>query len=697
MTAPYAPVDLTPELEDALRDTGATKALAALKREHGPKLPKPTLGDIERLYGNLRGPFSAIHAQIQAMRDIRYMRDQLPEKIAKDQSIGKRIHTRLSHNEGLSLAALATRNWPKGTIAPLGEGPQAVARAEKQTRWINRLIPTFQRQAGGDRLWRKFADKVMNDGMAAMEMHYCGGDAYDDPDQFKAREVYDAEMGEYREEKPAETKRRTEEKLMTAQMPIGLRIIDPLSLYFVPWGDHGIPKLLIVEKKNYNDVCDALRDKLGDTKYQELKLPKAGDHGWPVRAGGGGQNTGIVGQWGGFDSYTGPDSQGDVETIRYYDDDWYCYIVDGKIVEGPVAHRMPSLPVHVCLGQVTGSPNLSEMAQGITWGLADLEVALNDVISVDVDNAFLNRRGKRMVIEQDKTDGIPVTSANASIEMKDADTAKRLNPGEKLNVVELFSAEPNDGIVDRLLQIYGRGTQNPIARGQVPGANTPGYVMNSATAATNSLYESALDNLADSAAWMADMARQCVKVTVKEKVYQSVPTKGGGKGTEILGLGPDDITDVPSEFSIDPLDDVNRAAIQQGLRQGNKEGFVPREVVQIEGFGAEDPQLWDDMITEDAAKQSLAAMTVQVALQRIAAIEQARQQPQLVGPDGVTPISSGQQTNGVGAGGAPAQPRPPTVGAGNAAASQEAYGEPGMNTQAAMSGQAQQRFQGNGG
>lgn len=684
MTYPTTPVDLTPDLEDALEETGATRALASLKRAHAPKLPKPTLNDIMELKAELEPTFEGIHAEIDKKRDLRYMREEAAEKIAKDQSFGLPVHTRLSHNEGMRLSALATRNPPKGKIAPAGDGPQAIARADKQTRWGNQLINSFERRVKFP-LWRQFCDKVMNDGLGALEIYYCGGEAYDDPKQYKAQQVA-GDDGDYRDETPREIKRRTEEALMSAQMPIGLRVIDGMSLLFPPWGDEGIEQILIVEKKTKRQVRDEQRKRLSGEAMRAAEAPKAGDWGTPILSGGSPSGR----SWDSFSANPKPaDRVGDIETIRYYDKEWYAYIVDGKFEVEPVAHRLPELPVYVCLGQVTGSPNLSELAQGITWGMGELERALDLLLSIAVDNALANRDKLRVFIEQGADTGVAVTAANATMDIKDPNTAKRLNPGEKAYSVAMFESVPDESTTGFLMQLYQRSGQNPVAQGQVPGANTPGYVMNSATAATNSLYESALDNLANAAAWITDFSRQCVKSTVKEKVYQSVPQKGGGKAIEMLGVGPDDITDVPSSYSIDPLDDINRAAILQGLMNAMEKGLVPREVVQEEGLGAEDPQLWDDMITMDAAKQSLAAMVVQMALMRVQAIQQQQQQPVGAGGGAAAP-----QPSGVGSGGMPASPRPPTAGAANAAASQQAYGEPGMNGNAAMSGQASVQNQG---
>lgn len=682
------PSTLSPALE---KELAGTPELAQMKKEQLPGLDKPSLGDIEDLYRGLQPVFAQISSTIQTARDVRYMRDQAPKKWADDLQDGRRVYSRLSHNEGMRLTAMATRNMPKGRVAPMGEGTRAVERANKQTRWGNRLLPAFQRRAQQP-LWRMFVDKVLNDGFAGLELYLTNSKPYDDQAARKAKQVM-GDDGQLREETPQETVKRIDESLVGAPNPIGLRVIDALALRFPLWGDDGLPSVMICEKKKYRDVYGESLKRLGADALEKARLPKPGDRGWPTNTVTGlvGPQTNVAGAW-----ITGVDQAGDVETIRYYDAEWYAFIVGGIFVEGPSRHGFPFLPVYVCQGQVTGSPNFAEATEGVSWGSQPLEMLLNDMLTMKADNAFKARTGRRVGIERPNESMQSSEKVAPTLDLSKKDSAVRGRPGEKFVMLEVFQPPTDDGFEALLLQLHGRNSQNPISQGQSPGANTPGYVVNTLSAASNSNYEGALDNLANAAAWICDSCRAIVKHTIKEKVYLPTPKQGTTKAVEMLGIGPDDIDDTPSEFSIDPMDDLNRLAIQQGLRQGNKEGYVKRARVQEEGYGIDDPEAEDDEIIQDAGEQSLAAMVVQDAMQMVAMIKAAQQPapppaaPTILGPDGQPLPPSSSTQNGT----APAPPQAPTVGGEQAAASQQPFqtraGPAAQSASAAQGGQGQQ-------
>jgi hypothetical protein len=128
-------------------------------------------------------------------------------------------------------------------------------------------------------------------------------------------------------------------------------------------------------------------------------------------------------------------------------------------------------------------------------------------------------------------------------------------------------------------------------------------------------------------------------------------------GTEWIALGPEDIDETPCEVYIDPLSDANRMQKIQMLSQQNKEGYVPRRLVQEAMPEGDDPEAWDNEIALDSAEQMLFTQAIEEAMTivRMSRMmgDPTQQQPQQPG----APVD-------------PAAPNAPTVGAEQSAASQ---------------------------
>ena len=144
MSAPTLTAADRKELDDQ-----APEVLSSLDGERRRKLniryPKPTLGDVQTRLTTGRRDFESLHAQIEANRDYRYMRDMTPEKWRRFLEGDTRVHTRLSHNEILRVVASQTRNPYKVEIQAAGSSAKATERAEKQQRWANELMAAFER------------------------------------------------------------------------------------------------------------------------------------------------------------------------------------------------------------------------------------------------------------------------------------------------------------------------------------------------------------------------------------------------------------------------------------------------------------------------------------------------------------------------------------------------------------------------
>lgn len=678
--------------------------LDAQKRPKGwaARYPKPEQSDIEELYTRLKPAFDQYFTLVQENRNVRYLQDETPQKWRRRLQNARRFRSRLSHNEILRIAAMMTRNSPKVKVPQSGSKVGDEKRGTKQSRWSNNLFQAFERRSHNP-LLRPFCDNVAGDGMGVFEFYLTEESVYDSLET-DPKEILPDDGSPRRMETADETMARLDAELEGAPLPFGLRRVDPLSVFFEEDED-GICAALIVELKPYRQVHNKLLSKSNE-EVEKLRLPRPGTFGWPVAGQMSGTREDGSSDW--FSDLLGggeqTNAQSTVLTMRYYDRRWYTYIVGGVCVDGPSEHRLPGVPVFPCLGMVTGSPNMAERQQGITWGMTDMELFVNDLMTLELDTAYTYSRPKP-VVETDKDSRAqtsdPKTKKPLTIDLS-GDGTPYLEPGQR--IVDAFSSfhpNPHADVVAAILQMWQRSGLNPIAQGESPGADAAGYTVNTLSQAAQSQYEILLDNYARCLGNVVDFARLTIRDTIKEKVYLSVPMQDAKKGgTEWLALGPEDVDETPSIVTIDPLSDANRMALRQSLEEGNKQGFVPREVVQRDGFGADDPEAWDDDLIVDAAEQDLAAMAREEAK---AIIYGRRAAVGLPGDPNQQPPEAGAAGAPVGAGpmppapGQPAAMQAPAVGAANQAASTAFATAPGpaaMPASTAMAGQA--RGGGNG-
>lgn len=605
----------------------------------------------------LNGPIG-----LQQVRDMRYQRDQMPDKWQRILKTPYRFRSRLTHNEIMRVVALMTRNRPAAEIKPRGPGSKAQERAERETRWANELIPALERQAAFP-LMRTYVDSVAEAGIGIFEVYL--NSEYDDVDE---------EILADPTEDPRRYNRERDQALQARGLPFGVQVIDPMNA-LLDFDETGIARAIIVERRRYKDVYARLRRKLGHEAFEELRLPN------PWQPGGSSPALNTV-----------SDARGEVEIMRYYDRYWYVYVVGGKIVEA-TPHGMPSTPIVTSFAATTSSSNYSERLQGVVWGMVAMEQALNDLITLRLDVGFTFGR-PRLAIETDvegqlrSPDGKPTT-----VDFSDPTKAVELNRGQKVvDAFKDFQSRLDPNLEQTIMGLWQRSGMNPVAQGDSPGADPSGYSINSLQAAANALYETSLDNVARGLGNLIDFVRRMIRDTIGERVFLTVPMADRRQGgTEWLGLGPDDVDETPCEVRIDPLNDVNRLAIRESLMVAMEKGIVPRRVVQTVGFGADDPDDWDDQIVEDQAFQMLVQMAVQEAL---AIVQGGALQPDpsmgAGGPQGAPPQGGPQQVGGAPAGdnGAmPAAPQGASVGRETVAAQQGGANPATRNANRARGGQ----------
>jgi hypothetical protein len=561
------------------------------------------------------------------VRQLRYHRDQMPAKYLRYMNSNYRFRTNWTASEIDRTVALATRNSPKVTIAPGSREPKAADIADRETRWSQYLLPTLERQAMKP-LFRMFADGLFEGGLAGFEIFLT--DSYDD---------LDLEQDE--DESDDDYLARTDDQLMRAsanRLPVGIRVPDPMSILYRE-DDLGICQLLIVETKPYQIVFNELSAKMSPEQITKAQLPKPGTSGWPQY----------------YDSGWGTPS-GNVLTVRYYDRRWYGFMVAGRWVDGPVEHRMPGVPFIPAWGTTTSSSRRAEQLQGVAWGMVEMEQATNDLLSTALDIEMTYGRPKPVIETSENGQLRDPSMGPQTIKLDDPDKAPELMPGQRLkDAYAEFGSRLSPGLLNVMMSIRAQSGMSPISAGESPGSDPSGFAVNTLQAAGQMRYEILLDNFGRAIAMLVDFIRRMIKEgPISDKVFVPVMNQKGE--IEYLGLGPDDITSMPAEVFIDPMNDVNRLAIRQSLIAGNQAGYVPRAIVQAQGYGADDPRMWDNQIAEDVADQQLMGMALEVAKMRIA-MQNTPQDMGLVGPRGEPLRKAGDDNELRGLGGLPREDR----------------------------------------
>lgn len=606
---------------------------------------------------------------LQAIRDMRYGRDQLPAKLRRVKTYAERIRTGLSHNEIDRVVSLMGRNPLKVEVPAASSHQDATDRAQRQTRFCTKLPMILDKQAPFPVIQR-VDDAMVEAGLVGIEFFLTG--AYDDISD--TRDTETESQKQYNDRLSIERRKR--------KLPFGIRYVDPASLMFEIEGDE-VGMVLIVEKKRWRHVKRVV-NRLHDSRMRRLEsgedidpdlMPNPGDRGYSNYI------------------YDGKDT-GDVITCRYYDKRWYCYVVNGVLVDIG-EHGFPMLPVGLGMSRLTSAPDYSEMFQGITWGRTGIEQALNDWATMEQDKRLTFGRPKPIATSVGNnpalaafTEGLQPKSVDLS-----GDDLIVLPPGYGLaNAFQNFASDSNDPLGQFLLSVWERGGMSGVLQGDSPGADPSGYLMNSLQGAANAKYEGLLDNKGRLWEWVVDMARFTIRDLIGEPVEIAVPGTDNAKGGKVtwLSLGPDDIDDTPCTVYIDPMTDTNRMAVTGWYMQGRQAGLVPDEIVQRRAYGAEDADEWNDLITKGLLRQDMRQRAIIEAKSIIEENAQARAKaaapntpPVILGPDGqplgpsgLPPVPPDGGGGGPGmppgmppdAAGMPPPPQPPTVGAGVMAA-----------------------------
>ena len=578
----------------------------ARKAELDRQWPEPTLGDIIELKDRLERERTGWSDEVALVRMMRFNNDQTPDKWAKKLNIPaeRRFHSNRTANEINRVVGTMGRNPPKVAIRPASDTQVSIQRGEKQSAWGGELLRYIERNSVYP-IWSRGDDAAAETGLGGFEW-YMTDRWHDVEELIKERdsEVDDSELD-----------KTIDEALKLAGCPFNIRPVDPLSLYFDPDED-GIATAIIYERKHYAQVYENLKKRLSSEELEKAQLPAPGARAWPARQ--------FETSW----TYLGaeqaknfaPDAQGQVECIRYYDKRWFVEIVAGKVVESK-EHKLPGVPVFPQFGKLTSNPSAAYMMQGLTMGMISQELAINDLFTLALDNQMTYGRPFPVVTTSENgSANIDEDGKPQVIQLDDPSRPPVLGPGQTiLDAFGAFRGNIDPQFIQAIDSYWQMSGQNPIAAGESPGSDPSGYAINSLTSGAQALYESMLDNKCQTLGRIIDFSRMAIRDTVQETVYLSVPALKG-KGIEYIGLGPDDIDEVPAEVSVDPMSDTQRMAFTEWLAAGNNGKYIARRTVQQRGYGGviTDPDDEDREILRDDIRKMLVPLMAKLIIDTLA-------------------------------------------------------------------------------
>lgn len=566
--------------------------------------PKPTGEEIMEWVELGKQDFTATQAKVGYYRGIRFERDMTPEKWQRRLNDGRRVRTRWSHNEINRVSAIQLHNGYKVKIPPKSDKDDDRERASAQQRFLNALHPALERANRLRPLRQTFVRRQIGDGLGVYEFYLTK--AYDDLD-LERRE----------DESTREYNKRTEQELMQAGLPFGLRNVDRLSLVYDE-DEQGMCRIGIIEDKPKPTVLKSLMEKLDEEEKKERMAPSPGLEGTPTGAyaeSGSRENSFSLNNK--LTALTSK-SLNSVEVIRYYDPRWTAYIVDGEVIGEVEEHGLPDIPIFVAPSVVTGSPMPSEAFEGVTWGTADLEVTNNDLLTLDIDNLFSFNKPKLVATMEmgSPAAGVVVSGQAPPLDFSaDNTNIPQLLPGQRIeDVTANFRLQSSVPMIQFLMGVLQGNGLNPVAQGQAPGADAAGYTVNNLMGAAMTPYYPSIEN--EAAMWgdFCDYVRLVIRDTLQERVYISAPMGDAQPGgTEWLSLDPDDIDETPADVKVDPLNEMSRIPIRSSMQADVGANRIPLEVYWREGYGVDDPDSWNRMLVVQAAYMQIIPELVQLA------------------------------------------------------------------------------------
>jgi len=524
-----APIDVAPEdipepIKLTLEEQFSSRRIA--------RIPEPDMDYIVALRDKGLIDLSPFRDNLRSIRRNRYGKTQTPNDILVTLKKSTRIFTGLSNNEIGRVASTLTRNVPEILIN---------ADDDSQQKFFNAFLQyQEQRNLGG--LIYPTVDSMAECGWAFWEW-------YIDPD------VEDLELEQDTSETPAEHRKRVDPMLRKAGPILRIRMCDPEAAVFDPLSED-LKYFILAERKS----APILRRELQGMPKKELdeddpSLPGEHDRGAPYQ--------------GGYDFLAG---KTEVETIRYWDERWYCYIVDGKVIECE-PHGFATIPISAFPGKVTGTSNPSDRVQGIVHTLWQNEEIQDTLLTKDVDDVLTYGSPKVALTADKDTLAMPPGDDNhvPTVDLSDPKKTPYLAPGYKIqDAYAGFRLNEGTNIRNNLQMYYNRAAMNEVSSGAAPGADVAGYTVNALQTASLTNYGPFLTNLQNG------IAKGCARIARPFYVRLNIPISIASphKAQAWLTIKPNQWDDSPVSCTVSPLADIQKMQITQLLAQLKNSGVI---------------------------------------------------------------------------------------------------------------------------
>ncbi len=565
-----APDDIPRDVQDTLAEQFSSPRIA--------RIPEPDLTYIYALRDKGIRDLATKREQIANIRKNRYGRTTTPPKLLMTLKQVTRIFSGLSNNEINTVAASLTRNFPEIVIA---------AESDTQQKFFSAFLQwQDKRNLGG---WiRPTVDSQAESSISFWEW-------YVDP------EIEDLEIEQRMDETSAQYKARTGPLFRKAGPILRVRNLDPESCIWDPLAEE-LKYFLIAERKSspivQRELMAALQKK-GEAKDEEdPRLPGEYDRGAPYQGG-----------------YSFLNGTLDVETIKYYDEKWYCYIVAGKVIECE-PHGFSTIPIEMVPGIITGTANPADRTQGIVHTLWANEEMQDTLLTCAVDDALTFGRPKVAITADKDTLAMPPGDDGhvPTVDLTDPTKTPYLPPGYKIqDAYGGFKVDGEHPEQDRLSMFWQRATMNEVSSGSSPGSDVAGYTVNALQTASLTRYSPFITSLQHA----IERSIERIVRPYYQRLGVDISIASPNKLEPWITLKVKEIDDTPVVCIISPLADIQKMQITQLLAQlknsGVLSGYTAAEASPMVADAAmeqkrKDLEFFHQMLLQRAAEDQLQKM-----------------------------------------------------------------------------------------
>ncbi|KKN47056.1 hypothetical protein LCGC14_0666650 [marine sediment metagenome] len=323
---------------------------------------------------------------------------------------------------------------------------------------------------------------------------------------------------------------------------------------------------------------------------------------------------------------------------------YQCYI-EGNLVYEEIGD--PSVAYFVCPGRTTSSKDPDKFALSIAEILRHNEPTLNRSLTYMAEaTELLVRRRLTLEVPEGYTPPAELVGESNEPQTKTwtfkADKAEALPAGAKIvdpfeGAQNVYEAMP---FINLMLQLLGQHGVSPIFKGVPEGAGGSGYKENSLYLMAKSQFQYLLDSYSRCIGNMIEWLEHILVTKAKQEIWVGN-----------LSLTPKDIKAFPTVITVDvePLLPQNIIAEGQFWDRMHARGHITERTLLEKGLRIEQPEqeMWNRFIED--VQNMLKPILAQDVLKTVGVL------PQLVGPDGKTPIGGSGPTGGNGARGNPVE------------------------------------------